>query len=529
MFENLTKRLDEVFKGLRRRGKLSESDVDAAMREVRLALLEADVNYGVVKDFVARVRERCVGAEVSKALNPGQQVIKIVQEELITTLGPAERLNLSGPRPRTIMLVGLQGSGKTTAAGKLARLLRSQGERVLMVACDPYRPAAVRQLETLGERLNVPVYFEAGVPPPQLAYQALDKAQKGGFTIVILDTAGRSQLDNALMDELSAIKARVEPAEILLVVDAMIGQEAVNIAKGFREVIPLTGLILTKIEGDARGGAAISIRSVTGVPIKFLGTGEALEAIEAYDPSRLAGRILGMGDILGLIEKAESAYDEKTAREQAEKLMTGDFTLQDFAEQLKQLRKMGPLSQLMDMLPGNMGQMARQVKPEDTERQLKLTEAKVAMPSTERGKKGPRYTPVSRRQDRPNAILWLVRNHPELKDSQVMRLVGTTKSTISAIRERTHWNAQALAPMDPVTLGLCSQTDLDFEVNRANKEKPAPVDAGATLLPAAETTARKEAEVAAAEAQQKPGGDLDVSAVLAKLKKIGGKIEPDEE
>ena len=375
MFETLTQRLEEVFKGLRRRGKLNESDVDAAMREVRLALLEADVNYGVVKDFVSRVRERAVGAEVAKALNPGQQVVKIVNEELIATLGPAERLNLSGPKPRTLMLVGLQGSGKTTAAGKLARILRSQGERVAMVACDPYRPAAVRQLETLGERLSVPVFYEPGVPPPQLAQQAVDKAQKGGFTVIILDTAGRSQLDNGLMDELRAIQARVTPAEILLVVDAMIGQEAVNIAKGFRDVVPLTGLILTKMDGDARGGAAISIRSVTGVPIKYLGTGEALDAVEAYDPDRLAGRILGMGDILGLIEKAEAAYDEKAAREQAEKMMAGEFTLQDFADQLRQLRKMGPLGQIMEMLPGGMGQMARQVNPQDAERQFKLTEA----------------------------------------------------------------------------------------------------------------------------------------------------------
>ena len=375
MFENLTERLENVFKQLRRRGKLSESDVDAAMREVRLALLEADVNYAVAKDFVARVRERAIGQEVSKALNPGQQVIKIVNEELIATLGEPERLNLSGPRPRVVMLVGLQGSGKTTAAGKLARLLRSQGERVLLVACDPYRPAAVRQLETLGERLNVPVHFETGVQPPELAARAYDKAQKGGFSIILLDTAGRSQLDDALMSELQAIKRRVDPVETLLVVDAMIGQEAVNIAKGFRDVVTLTGLILTKMDGDARGGAAISIRSVTGVPIKFLGTGEALEAIEAYDPGRLSSRILGMGDVIGLIEKAEAAFDEEQAAEQAQKLLAGDFTLQDFADQLRQLRKMGPLGPLLDMLPGGMGQMARQVDPRDAEKQLKMTEA----------------------------------------------------------------------------------------------------------------------------------------------------------
>ncbi len=375
MFENLTQRLDDVFKGLRRRGKLNESDVDAAMREVRLALLEADVNYGVVKDFVARVRERSVGHEVSKALNPGQQVVKIVHEELIKTLGPAERMNLTGERPRAIMLVGLQGAGKTTYAGKLARMLRSQGERVMLVACDPYRPAAVRQLETLGERLNVPVEFQEGMPPPKLARQALDKARNGGYSVIILDTAGRSQLDQALMDELGAIRTQVKPSEVLLVVDAMIGQESVNVAKGFREVIPLTGLILTKMDGDARGGAAISIRAVTGVPIKFLGTGEALDAIEVYDPDRLSGRILGMGDILGLIEKAEAAYDEKTARDQAEKMIAGEFSLQDFADQLRQLRKMGPLGQIMEMLPGGMGQMARQISPQDAERQLKMTEA----------------------------------------------------------------------------------------------------------------------------------------------------------
>jgi len=375
VFENLTERLNGIFKQLGRRGKLSEADVDAAMREVRLALLEADVNYGVVKDFVARVRERAVGHEVSKALNPAQQVIKIVNEELINTLGVPERLNLSGPRPRTLMLVGLQGSGKTTAAGKLARLLRAQGERVMLVACDPYRPAAVRQLETLGERLTIPVHFEPNVPPAELAVHALDKATKGGFTIMILDTAGRSQLDDALMGELRAIKQRVDPAETLLVVDAMIGQESVNVAKGFRDVVPLSGLIMTKMDGDARGGAAISIRSVTGVPIKFLGTGESLEALEVYDPGRLASRILGMGDVIGLIEKAEAAFDQKTTQAQAERLLKGEFTLQDFADQLRQVRKMGPLAQILEMLPGGMGQMARQISPQEAEQQLKMTEA----------------------------------------------------------------------------------------------------------------------------------------------------------
>jgi signal recognition particle subunit SRP54 len=375
MFENLTDRLEGIFKQLRRHGKLSEKDVDDAMREVRLALLEADVNYGVVKDFISRVKERAIGHEVSRALNPAQQIIKIVNEELIATLGEPERLNLSGPRPRAIMLVGLQGSGKTTAAGKIAGLLRSQGERVMLVAADPYRPAAVRQLETLGERLNVPVYFEAEVPPPEMASHARDKAEKGGYTVIILDTAGRSQLDQALMDELQAIQKRITPIEVLLVVDAMTGQEAVNIAKGFRQATPISGLVLTKMDGDARGGAAISIRAVTGVPIKFLGTGESLEALETYDPGRLSSRILGMGDVIGLIEKAESTFDQEVAQAQAERLMAGEFTLQDFADQLQQVRKMGPLGQILEMLPGGMGQMARQISPQDAEKQLKMTEA----------------------------------------------------------------------------------------------------------------------------------------------------------
>jgi signal recognition particle subunit SRP54 len=375
MFETLTNRLNQVFQNLRRHGKLSEEDVDAAMREVRLALLEADVHYSVVKDFVKRVRERAVGVEVSKALNPAQQVIKIVNEELIATLGEPARLNLIGPKPRVFMLVGLQGSGKTTAAAKVAKILRSQGERVMLVAADPYRPAAVKQLQTLGEKIGVPVFYEAGVKPPDLAGKAFDQAQKGGISVLILDTAGRSQLDDALMDELKAISKRAPAAETLLVVDAMIGQEALHVAEGFRDNVSLTGLILTKMDGDARGGAAISIRHVTGVPIKYLGVGEGLDALEAYNPDRLASRILGMGDMLGLIEKAQANYDDKTARLQAEKVMSGQFTLEDFAEQLRQVRKMGPIGQLLEMLPGNLGQAARNVDPKEAEKQLKVTEA----------------------------------------------------------------------------------------------------------------------------------------------------------
>lgn len=397
MFENLTERLDEIFKQLRRRGKLSEADVDVAMREVRMALLEADVNYGVAKDFINRVRARSIGSEVSQALNPGQQVVKIVHEELIATLGAPDKLNLAGPRPRVLMLVGLQGSGKTTAAGKIARLLRSQGERVMLVAADPYRPAAIKQLQTLGEKLGVPVHTEPGVKPPQLAANAFDKAQKGGFTILILDTAGRSQLDGELMEELTAITRKVQPAETLLVVDAMIGQESVNIAKGFREALPLTGLVLTKMEGDARGGAAISIRSVTGVPIKFLGTGEGLEALEVFDPGRLSSRILGMGDMIGLIEKAEAAFEQETAQKQAAKLMSGEFTLQDFADQLRQLRKMGPIAQILEMLPGGLGQMAKQVSPQEAENSLKLTEA-IINSMTPKERRNPDILNASRRR-----------------------------------------------------------------------------------------------------------------------------------
>jgi len=375
VFENLTQRLNQIFQNLRRHGKLSAEDVDAAMREVRMALLEADVHYSVVKDFVARVRERAVGHEVSKALNPAQQVIKIVHEELIATLGEPARLNLTGAKPRVIMLVGLQGSGKTTHSAKLARQLREQGERVMLVAADPYRPAAIRQLQTLGERIGVPVFTENGVKVPDLAAHALDQAQKGGYSVMLIDTAGRSQLDQDLMDELRAIHKRVNASEILLVVDAMIGQEALHVAEGFRDTVAITGLILTKMDGDARGGAAISIRGVTGVPIKFLGTGEGLEALETYDSGRLASRILGMGDVIGLIERAEAAMDAELAQDQTERMLSGQFTLEDFITQLRQIRKMGPLHQILEMIPGSMGQMARTIDPRDAEHQMKQTEA----------------------------------------------------------------------------------------------------------------------------------------------------------
>ena len=397
MFENLTDRLNDIFANLRKRGKLSEEDVDEALREVRRALLEADVHFSVVKTFVNRVRERAIGHEVSKSLNPGQQMVKIVHEELIATLGDPAPLNLTGPKPRVIMLVGLQGSGKTTASAKLANLLRQQGERVMLVAADPYRPAAVKQLQTLGEQINVPVFTEPNVLPPELAARAYAQAQKGGVTALLIDTAGRSQLDNELMTELKAIASRVPLNDILLVVDAMIGQEALHVAEGFRDTVSLTGLILTKMDGDARGGAAISIRSVTGVPIKFLSTGEGIKSIEAYDPARLSSRILGMGDLIGLIERAESAFDEKEAQKQAEKMMSGQFTLEDFANQLRQLRKMGPFHQLLEMLPGGMGQIARQVDPKEAERNLKVTEA-ILNSMTAQERRNPDILNASRRR-----------------------------------------------------------------------------------------------------------------------------------
>ncbi len=355
------------------------------------------MHFAVVKSFIEHVRARAVGTEVSKALNPAQQVIKIVNEELVTILGEAAPLNLSGPKPRAIMLVGLQGSGKTTAAGKLARLLRSRGERIMLVACDIYRPAAIQQLQQLGQRIDVPVEFDAGLKPPELARRALDKAEKGGFGVVILDTAGRSQLDPEMMAELRAMAESVHPVETLLVLDAMTGQDALNVAAGFRDHISVTGFVLTKMDGDARGGAGISVRSFTGLPIKFLGTGEKLDALEIFDPARLASRILGMGDMIGLIERAETALDVQSAQVQAEKLMRGHFTLEDWLAQMKQFKKMGPISQIMDLLPGQLGQAARQADPQEIEKGFRMSEA-IIHSMTLRERRDPEILNASRRR-----------------------------------------------------------------------------------------------------------------------------------
>ncbi len=375
MFDMLTGRLEAIFDKIRHRGRLTEKDIDQVLREVRLALLEADVHYRVVRDFLKRVRERALGHEVSKALLPAEQVLTIVYEELVNTLGEPADLTLKGEKPYVIMLVGLQGSGKTTTAAKLARRLRDQGHRVLLVAADPYRPAAVEQLRTLGKQLNIPVFHQPNVPPPDMVAHAIEQARASGYSVVLVDTAGRSQLDQAMMDEAQAIAQRVHPTETLLVADAMMGQEAVNVAQGFKQAVPLTGLILTKLDGDARGGAAISMRAVTGVPIKFVGVGEKLDALEPFDPQRLASRILGMGDVQGLLEKAQAVIDEEEAERQAERLLRGEFTLEDFLSQLKMLRRFGPITQILDMLPGELGRLSRQLDPRTVEQQLKKVEA----------------------------------------------------------------------------------------------------------------------------------------------------------
>ena len=397
MFENLSERLQEVFRRLRKRGVLREADVQEVLREIRLALLEADVHYKVVKDFTARVKERTVGVALSQALSPAQQVIKIVHEELIATLGEPGRLEFKGAAPYVVMLVGLQGSGKTTAAVKLARYLRAGGHLPLLVAADVYRPAAITQLEVLGRQAGQMVYSEHDSnDPPAICARGVQEARRRGCDVVILDTAGRLQIDAGMMDELEAVARQVRPIETLLVADAMTGQEAVHIAEGFHQRLRLTGLILTKIDGDARGGAAISIRAVTGVPIKFLGTGEKTDALELFHPERMASRILGMGDVLTLIERAEAAFDQEQAQRMEEKLRRAELDLEDFLEQMRQLRRMGSLGQLLEMLPGG-ARMAAAVSPEEAERQMRRVEA-IVLSMTPAERRNPRILDGSRKR-----------------------------------------------------------------------------------------------------------------------------------
>ncbi len=375
MFEALSDRLQSIFDKLNKRGVLNEQDVDMALREVRVALLEADVNFKIVKEFLARVRARAIGAEVHKSLTPGQAVVKIVHEELLATLGEGGKLDLGGPAPHVIMLVGLQGTGKTSMAAKLALYLRNNRQKPLMVAADTYRPAAITQLEQLGKQLQIAVHSEpASAKPLGICRNAISKAAQGAFDVVILDTAGRLQIDDAMMTEIEEIKRELHPQEVLLVADAMTGQEAVNIADAFNKRVKITGLILTKVDGDARGGAAISMRAVTNVPIKFLGQGEKPDALEVFHPDRLVSRILGMGDVMSLIEKAQSQMDEVESQKAAEKMMGGKFDFEDFLGQIKQIKKMGPLGDLLAMIPG-FNKVSKELTPEMTEKQLKRTEA----------------------------------------------------------------------------------------------------------------------------------------------------------
>lgn len=354
MFQSLSEKLENAFKKFKNKGKLTESDVKAGMREIKLALLEADVNFKVVKDFIQTVSERAVGAEVLESLLPAQQIVKIVNEELTNLMGGTQaKLTISSKPPTIVMMVGLQGAGKTTHAGKLAGMYKKQGKNPLLVACDVYRPAAIKQLEVVGEKLGVPVFTLGDRESPvKIAVEGVAYATKKGYDMVLIDTAGRLHIDETLMKELQDIKAKVAPTEILLTIDAMIGQDAVTVAKTFNELLDVTGVILTKLDGDTRGGAALSVKHVTGKPIKFIGTGEKLDAIEPFHPDRMASRILGMGDVLSLIEKAEQAYDEKKAQELEKKIRESTFTLDDYLDQFAQLKNMGNLEQLMGMMPG---------------------------------------------------------------------------------------------------------------------------------------------------------------------------------
>ncbi|NJE73135.1 MULTISPECIES: signal recognition particle protein [unclassified Pseudoflavonifractor] len=355
-FESLTEKLSATFRRLRGKGRISEADVKVAMKEIKMALLEADVNFKVVKNFVASVTERAVGTDVLESLTPAQMIIKIVNEELTALMGGGDsKLAIASAPPTVIMLVGLQGAGKTTNGAKLAGLMKKQGKRPLLAACDIYRPAAIRQLEVVGEQLDIPVFQMGQTNPVDIAKAAVEHAKKHGNDMVFLDTAGRLHIDQELMDELKAVKAAVNPTEILLVVDAMIGQDAVNAAKAFDDALDIDGVMLTKLDGDARGGAALSIRAVTGKPIKFAGTGEKLDNIEVFHPDRMASRILGMGDVLSLIEKAEQSLDAKKAAEQMERLRKNKFTLADFYDQLVQVKKMGSMQDIAAMLPGMNG------------------------------------------------------------------------------------------------------------------------------------------------------------------------------
>jgi len=397
MFESLSDRLNTAFTRLSSKGRLDEADIDEAMKEVRRALLEADVNFKVVKTFVEKVRERAIGQDVLKSLTPAQQVVGIVHEQLIELLGEASRIEMSKTPPTVVMLVGLQGSGKTTTAAKLALQLRRAGQNPMLVAADMYRPAAVQQLQTLGKQLNVPVYSEPqGANPINIAVNGVRQGQTGNHNTVILDTAGRLHIDEAMMQEVATIKSRLNPTEVLLVVDAMTGQDAVRAASEFNEKVGITGLIMTKMDGDTRGGAALSVREVTGVPIKFIGTGEKTDALEPFYPDRLASRILGMGDVLTLIERAQAEYDEEQAKAMEKKLRTATFNLEDFLNQLQQVKRLGPLENVLGMIPG-LGQAMRQQNVQVKEDDMKHIEA-IIRSMTPKERQNPDIIDSSRRR-----------------------------------------------------------------------------------------------------------------------------------
>ena len=396
MFQSLTEKLTNAFKFFRNKGKLSEADVKAGMREIKLALLEADVNFKVVREFTKAVTERAVGSAVTESLLPAQEVVKIVNEELIRIMGSeAAKIEIAPKPPTVIMMVGLQGAGKTTHAAKIASYFKKKGKNPLLVACDVYRPAAIDQLKVVGESVGVPVFsMGSGISPVEIAKAGVAHAKKNGCDMVFIDTAGRLQIDEILMKELENIKKAVDPTEILLVIDAMIGQESVNVAEAFNNLLEVTGIVLTKLDGDTRGGAALSVRYVTGKPIKFVGTGEKLDAIDVFHPDRMASRILGMGDILSLIEKAEANIEQKKAEELAEKLQKATFTLDDFLDQLRQIRKMGGVEQMLSMMPGAN---TAALKGAVDEKQMARTEA-IVLSMTKAERQNPNVINGSRRR-----------------------------------------------------------------------------------------------------------------------------------
>ena len=397
-FESLSDKLAETFKKLRSKGRLTNADVKEAMREVRLALLEADVSYKVVKNFTKNVTERAVGSDVLEALNPAQQVIKIVNEELVTLMGSDnQKINISSQSPSLVMLVGLQGAGKTTNGAKLAAYMKKQGKHPLLAACDIYRPAAIDQLETVGSQLGMPVFQMGQTSPVDIAKAAIEYAKKHGNDLIFLDTAGRLHIDEELMQELQNIKEKVKPHQILLVVDALTGQDAVNAAKGFNEKLDVDGIIMTKMDGDARGGAALSARKVTGKPILFLGTGEKYNALEAFHPDRMASRILGMGDLLSLIENAERDYDEAKAEKQLERLKKNQFTLEDFLEQMGEVKRMGGIGKILEMMPGVSSKQMQNVNLDESEKEFRQYEA-IIYSMTKEERQDPSILNASRRK-----------------------------------------------------------------------------------------------------------------------------------